>query len=516
MPNGNLISDAEASKFTEVSAAPIVPGLLPPPRSAASVGASTPELSQGSISSAFQHDVDFVASAPKVPGVPRFSLMPLGIQESAVTSAAIQSQIASTPATPSTIAPALGNISLDIPDIFTPVAQSEVFPNPTLAFDLALEDAGTVFAVPSQPVPTVNGLDYNVGASGSSAVTTTATATVPDFNILIADATSGTPTVSAGWVQPTVAPLWVQTTQPGAVGTITSTVTPTGAVPGVTNQTAAVMVGFAASTAINTTLITSGGGAWEKTGFSITPTFTSANKVVLAILTVRGATGSYGGSSVSDNVNLWYLIGSAGSLNYDVIPNSYNGDTVAVWICTNPASGTYNVTTYPNVSHTNAVDGASFYIVDITGIDVSEVLQALPRFMDLQPNQIPVGPAVLQTSNYSPVAADSGSLQVFNTSSNSTLALPGTPPSLHWFISVSNVGSGTVTVTPTSPAYLNGSSGTISLTTGQGITIFTDGTDYYSIDGTGGGGGGGVTSLNSLTGALDIVAGTGITVTPSG
>ena len=34
--------------------------------------------------------------------------------------------------------------------------------------------------------------------------------------------------------------------------------------------------------------------------------------------------------------------------------------------------------------------------------------------------------------------------------------------------------------------------------------------------GGGGGGGGGVTSLNGETGAIDIVAGTGITVTPTG
>ncbi len=403
MPNGNLISDAEASKFTEVSAAPIVPGLLPPPRSAASVGASTPELSQGSISSAFQHDVDFVASAPKVPGVPRFSLMPLGIQESAVTSAEIQSQIST--ASPSTIAPALGNITLDVPDTFTPVTQSEVFPNPVLAFDWALEDAGTVLAVPSQPVPTVNGIDYVANASGINSATATATATVPDFNIMVFDSNGGGPTTTADWVQNISlggTNLWFQTPQPGGPGTITSAVSST-FTAGKTNGTAVVMVGFAASIAVNPVRLASGGGAWGKTGFYITPTFTSATKVVIAALSVRGATGPYGGSTISDGTNRWYLLGTAGSVTYDVTPNNYNGDIVSMWVCINPVPGTYSVHTYPNLSNSDVVDGAEFAIVDITGVDTTSVLKAIPRFMDLQPNQIPVGPAVVQTGSYAAV-----------------------------------------------------------------------------------------------------------------
>lgn len=63
---------------------------------------------------------------------------------------------------------------------------------------------------------------------------------------------------------------------------------------------------------------------------------------------------------------------------------------------------------------------------------------------------------------------------------------------------------------------VNGCRGNVQLAGAGGITISPDtGTGVITIDGSGSGGTG-VSSLNTLTGGLNIVAGTGITVTPSG
>ena len=60
---------------------------------------------------------------------------------------------------------------------------------------------------------------------------------------------------------------------------------------------------------------------------------------------------------------------------------------------------------------------------------------------------------------------------------------------------------------------LNGLTGVLNILAGAGITVTPSGSGI-TIAATGGGGG--VTSLNSLTGALDITAGSGIVVTPGG
>ena len=301
---------------------------------------------------------------------------------------------------------------------------------------------------------------------------------------------------------------------PTPAGTVSATYTTTTQL-GVVATTSLAMLGFAASVPVVPTLLAGGGGSWEKTGFGITPTFTNQT-VVLAVLTAIGATGVYGGSTVYDGYNEWYpLMSFGGNFSPNISP-PYSGALGQVWVCINPVPGTYAVITLPGLSGFNGLLGAAFEIIDISGIDLTTVTQSLPVFMDLVPDQIPVGLAVYRGTDYTAAAADSGTLQVFRAPSTATFTLLGTPPSLHWFISVSNLSASALTVTCETPAKIDGvASATIFLSTGESLTIYTDGTDYYTVSGSGGGGGG-VTSLNSLTGALDIVAGTGITVTPSG
>ncbi len=69
-----------------------------------------------------------------------------------------------------------------------------------------------------------------------------------------------------------------------------------------------------------------------------------------------------------------------------------------------------------------------------------------------------------------------------------TLPDPGTVGN-DWYVNIRNSGSGDLTVTPASGNIDGGSSKTMSA--GSGFIIFTDGTNYYSIGGSGSGGSGG-------------------------
>ena len=120
-----------------------------------------------------------------------------------------------------------------------------------------------------------------------------------------------------------------------------------------------------------------------------------------------------------------------------------------------------------------------------------------------------------ETASYLATATDSGRLISFNSSSASTLTLPSPPPQLTfpqssgWWISVENTGTGALTISPNG-LDIDGSGSDLVLEQNQGVAIFTDGSNYFTMRGIGG-----VTSINGLTGAVDITAGTGISVSVS-
>lgn len=96
---------------------------------------------------------------------------------------------------------------------------------------------------------------------------------------------------------------------------------------------------------------------------------------------------------------------------------------------------------------------------------------------------------------------------------NSTLTIP-------YYVWIANYGAGAATLTPSSgtisyPGNLAASS--MPLASGVAAYLEYDGSNWWGIPiAIGGGGGSGVTSLNSLTGTLSLVAGANIVVTPSG
>lgn len=79
-----------------------------------------------------------------------------------------------------------------------------------------------------------------------------------------------------------------------------------------------------------------------------------------------------------------------------------------------------------------------------------------------------------------------------------------------WYMRVTNGGAGTLTITPTIST-INGAA-TLVLTTGQGVTIVSNGTNYFAILGKSAGGGSGtVTSVGSADGSVTV---TNPTTTP--
>lgn len=96
-----------------------------------------------------------------------------------------------------------------------------------------------------------------------------------------------------------------------------------------------------------------------------------------------------------------------------------------------------------------------------------------------------VGGVLEKTSSYSTVAADNGKLIVFNNASAVTLTLPATtPPFPQWCVFVENIGAGVLTIDPNG-LDLDGSASSLTVGTGSGIYLTTDGTNYFSERGLG-------------------------------
>lgn len=84
-----------------------------------------------------------------------------------------------------------------------------------------------------------------------------------------------------------------------------------------------------------------------------------------------------------------------------------------------------------------------------------------------------------------------------------------------FFTAFENLGAGTLTLQPGTGV---GGTGTINgaanlaLTTGEGAFVFFDGKNWWAVP-VGSSGGGGVSSLDGITGAITLVAGSGVTIT---
>ena len=90
-----------------------------------------------------------------------------------------------------------------------------------------------------------------------------------------------------------------------------------------------------------------------------------------------------------------------------------------------------------------------------------------------------------QTANYTALPADNGKLISFNAATALTLTLPATPPSTTWFIAVECVAGG-LTIARNG-LNIDTAGANVALAQNQGVFIYTDGTNYFTMRGIGGG-----------------------------
>lgn len=84
-----------------------------------------------------------------------------------------------------------------------------------------------------------------------------------------------------------------------------------------------------------------------------------------------------------------------------------------------------------------------------------------------------------QTGNYTAVSGDNGKTLPFSCATPCTLTLP-TPPSSTWAIFPQCIGLSVCNIQPSGSATVDGLTGAYTMTPGMGISVWTDGTNYFT------------------------------------
>lgn len=132
-------------------------------------------------------------------------------------------------------------------------------------------------------------------------------------------------------------------------------------------------------------------------------------------------------------------------------------------------------------------------------------------------NQIRNGGAQIKTGNYTIIESDAWSDIVANSAGAITITLPATPPSSVFKVYIENIGAGTCTISRNGHN-IDGAASDLTLITGQGVVIFTDGTNWFTA------GQPAASSIllqtNSVNNAsqtkLNLIAGTNMAITDGG
>jgi hypothetical protein len=232
-----------------------------------------------------------------------------------------------------------------------------------------------------------------------------------------------------------------------------------------------------------------------------TISFTSpvhAGSVLIAAVTSSDSNANGNIASVTDNVgNTWTIYGD---------PNTA---AAALAVCLNAKAGSTTLTVNgigstpaPELTIVEFVGAAqSFVYVPYDVVEFRGSIFVCLKETSLDAFAAPagywglVGPASgfvqVKTGNYTAVQGDEGNLLSFNSASAVTLTLPNPIPphpqvtnltDSGWMIWVEDIGAGTLTINPNG-LNIDGSAASLSVFTGQGFGIFTDGINYFTFRG---------------------------------
>jgi hypothetical protein len=145
--------------------------------------------------------------------------------------------------------------------------------------------------------------------------------------------------------------------------------------------------------------------------------------------------------------------------------------------------GTGNVTISPNGL---TIDGAgsSLALAQTQGLAIST--DATNYFTERGAINITpsLGGASVKTADYTVAAGDTGKLLAMNSGSAQTITLPASPPSTTWCVFIQNIGTGVLTVNRNGLT-IDGAGSNLTVYTGEGVVVFTDGTNYFTERGMG-------------------------------
>lgn len=88
-------------------------------------------------------------------------------------------------------------------------------------------------------------------------------------------------------------------------------------------------------------------------------------------------------------------------------------------------------------------------------------------------------------AGYTIQTTDFAHLVAVTNSSAQTVKLPSTAPAVGWWVYIQNIGTGTWTVNPNGNN-LDGAASNTTLTANQGLMVFSDGSNYFTMRGVGG------------------------------
>jgi hypothetical protein len=373
MANNNLIKEGDVPSNWEPVESPTPVGgpSAPAPHDA-------PPLFAGSIAPGLQHDTSFVSTATGSHRIPNFSLMPPAPSANASVNSATKSVATSRTAGGGAGSGSGGSsspvtITLDIPNIFTPVTQTVPLPG-TVTFALANEPQGTVLG---SGLSGVIGLDVVFFGAGSNAGAGTATttggapATTPEW-ALYTGYIQGSHFVAgpAGWTAlantTTQSPQYVIQIPSGTTSLVA---TQTVAGPG-GNNWSTVMAYFSGNipTFIQNNLGSSGSLATTSVPFTTTPTLGNSALVIVRT-TLSG--GPLGAVVTDTQGNFGILVGTSSE------PNNFVGAGSQTWVFMiqglSHAADTVNV-------ETSAPSSTEVYIYEIPPL---APLSVPPRFQTL-------------------------------------------------------------------------------------------------------------------------------------